>query len=84
MADKVRGGMAKHLLKKAVDGLIPDEIIYRKKMGFGAPMAQWLRGDFGERVENAILSSRLIGARLVRSRTTSAAVRRASHGPARQ
>jgi asparagine synthase (glutamine-hydrolysing) len=60
MRDKVRGGVAKHLLKKAVTGLIPDEIIHRRKMGFGAPMSQWLRGDFGRRVEADLLSSRLL------------------------
>ncbi|HKT10348.1 MAG TPA: asparagine synthase-related protein, partial [Terriglobia bacterium] len=57
---KVRGHTPKYLLKKAVAGLIPDDIIHRKKMGFGAPMSQWLRGDFGRRVESAILGSRLM------------------------
>src|SRR4029077_2888928 len=57
MSHKVRGGVAKHLLKKAVAGLIPDEIIHRRKMGFGAPMSQWLRGSFGESVEHAITDS---------------------------
>ena len=60
MGEKIRGGVAKHLLKKAVTGLIPDEIIHRRKMGFGAPMAQWLRGDFGKRVEGELLGSRLL------------------------
>jgi asparagine synthase (glutamine-hydrolysing) len=59
---KVRNGEPKYLLKKAVEGLIPDEIIYRKKMGFGAPMSEWLRGDFGKRVEADLLKSRLLDA----------------------
>jgi len=57
---KLRTGEAKHLLKKAVEGLIPKEIIYRKKMGFAAPMAEWLRGDFGQQAEQEILSSPLL------------------------
>jgi asparagine synthase (glutamine-hydrolysing) len=57
MDDKVHGGVAKYLLKKAVEGIIPDEIIYRKKMGFGAPMSDWLRGDFGRQVESSIMAS---------------------------
>jgi asparagine synthase (glutamine-hydrolysing) len=57
---KVRGGVAKHLLKQAVSGWIPDEIIKRRKMGFGAPMSQWLRGPFGEQVERTLMSSRLL------------------------
>ena len=57
---KIRNGIPKYLLKKSVEGLIPDQIIYRKKMGFGAPMAQWLRGDFGRQVEAGILGSGLM------------------------
>jgi asparagine synthase (glutamine-hydrolysing) len=60
MSHKVRNGSAKHLLKKAVRGWIPDAIIDRKKMGFGAPMSQWLRGDFGVRVEQRLMSSKLL------------------------
>lgn len=60
MAQKVKGRTAKYLLKKAVEGLIPDEIIYRKKMGFGAPMSQWLKGDFGRYVRERLLSSGLL------------------------
>jgi asparagine synthase (glutamine-hydrolysing) len=60
MQHKVRNGDAKYLLKKAVSGLIPDEIIHRKKMGFGAPMSQWLRGKFGGEAEALILGSPLL------------------------
>jgi asparagine synthase (glutamine-hydrolysing) len=60
MEHKVRGNVAKHILKKAVRGWIPDAIIDRKKMGFGAPMSQWLRGEFGRRVESTLGSSRLM------------------------
>ena len=57
---KTRNGTAKYLLKKAVEGVIPDNVIYRKKMGFGAPMAQWLLGDFGHYVEQTIKCSGLL------------------------
>ena len=57
---KTRNGVAKYLLKKAVEDLIPNNIIYRKKMGFGAPMADWLRGDFGLQAERAVLGSGLL------------------------
>ncbi len=60
MEQKVRGRTAKYLLKKAVEGIIPNEIIYRKKMGFGAPMSQWLKGDFGHYVRDRLLSSGLL------------------------
>jgi asparagine synthase (glutamine-hydrolysing) len=57
---KVKNHTAKYLLKRAVEGLIPDEIIYRKKMGFGAPMSQWLKGDFGHQVQASLLNSGLL------------------------
>ncbi len=42
---KVKGGELKSLLKQSLRGLLPDEILYRKKRGFGAPMGAWLRGQ---------------------------------------
>jgi asparagine synthase (glutamine-hydrolysing) len=55
---KVGDGISKSLLKQAVRGLIPDDIIDRRKMGFGAPMSEWLRGDFGAAVRAEISESR--------------------------
>jgi asparagine synthase (glutamine-hydrolysing) len=56
---KVRDGVGKYLLKKAVDGLLPREIVYRRKQGFGAPMEEWFRGDFGRRAQREIRESSL-------------------------
>jgi len=56
---KVRGGVGKAILKDAMRGLIPDAVIDKPKMGFGAPMAEWLRGDFGHEVERTVLGSEL-------------------------
>jgi asparagine synthase (glutamine-hydrolysing) len=39
---------SKHILKKAVRGLIPDEIIERPKQGFGVPVYEWFFDRFGE------------------------------------
>ena len=57
---KVKNGEAKYLFKKAVTGIIPDSIINRKKMGFNAPMSEWLRGDFGQKVVSSILASNVM------------------------
>jgi len=57
---KTRKGEAKYLLKKAVEDLIPHNVIYRKKMGFGAPMADWLYGEFGKQAEDAVIKSKLL------------------------
>jgi asparagine synthase (glutamine-hydrolysing) len=42
---KMRGSKLKHLLKQALRDTLPDEILYRRKRGFGAPMGAWLRGQ---------------------------------------
>ena len=57
---KIKDGETKYLLKKAMKDLLPDEVLYRKKMGFSAPMAEWLRGEFGKRAEASVLSSPLL------------------------
>jgi asparagine synthase (glutamine-hydrolysing) len=43
-----RGNESKHILKKAVRGLIPDDIIDQRKQGFGVPTHEWFVGRFGE------------------------------------
>ena len=43
-----RGGQSKHILKKAVRNVIPDEVINRPKQGFGVPIRDWFWGPFGE------------------------------------
>lgn len=42
---KFRNGERKYLLKKAVAGMLPAEVIARRKKGFGIPLAKWLRSD---------------------------------------
>jgi asparagine synthase (glutamine-hydrolysing) len=42
---KIRGGHLKHAMKEAVSGLLPPDILERKKRGFGAPMGAWLKKD---------------------------------------
>lgn len=38
---KFKNGQTKYILKKACEGIIPNEVIYRKKMGFAAPIVRW-------------------------------------------
>ncbi|MGJ3258560.1 MAG: asparagine synthase (glutamine-hydrolyzing) [Rhodospirillales bacterium] len=60
---KIDGYKTKNLLKQALRGVIPDEIIDRKKMGFAAPAAEWLREDFGKEAEGMVLGSPLAAAK---------------------
>jgi asparagine synthase (glutamine-hydrolysing) len=58
METKVGDGRPKSLLKDAVRDLLPADIIERPKMGFGAPMVEWLRGDFGRAVDAELQATR--------------------------
>jgi asparagine synthase (glutamine-hydrolysing) len=40
---KLRGWTRKYLLRRALSGLVPEEVLTRRKQGFGIPVAQWLR-----------------------------------------
>lgn len=40
---KLRRGTSKYLLKKAMTGILPDDLIHRKKKGFGIPLTTWLK-----------------------------------------
>ena len=41
---RLRGGTGKWLMKRAMRGTLPDNILYRRKMGFVSPIAAWFRG----------------------------------------
>ena len=40
---KYKDGITKYILKKACEGILPNDVIYRKKVGFGTPAAQWFK-----------------------------------------
>ena len=56
---KIRGQEGKYLLKKAMEPRLPQEILYRPKMGFAVPLARWFRGPLKERVRDAVLGPSL-------------------------
>lgn len=39
---KFRGGTTKYILKKALERVLPRQIVYQKKQGFGVPVGRWL------------------------------------------
>lgn len=51
---KLRWLTSKYILKRAMKGLLPREIIRRRKAGFGAPIRNWLRGDLRPMVEELL------------------------------
>jgi len=56
---KIRGNEGKVLLKKAMEPRLPDDVLYRPKMGFSVPLARWFRGPLKQRVRDAVLGERL-------------------------
>lgn len=54
---KVHKGETKYLLKKVAATHLGRNIVYRKKMGFSAPIDNWLGGSFGEIVNRHIFSN---------------------------
>ena len=51
---KTRQGILKYILKKAVRGVIPDEIIDRKKQGFGVPVYEWFFDRLGNEIRREL------------------------------
>jgi asparagine synthase (glutamine-hydrolysing) len=47
---KTHEGQLKHILKRAVRGVIPDELIDRPKQGFGVPVAEWFFDRLGDKI----------------------------------
>jgi asparagine synthase (glutamine-hydrolysing) len=55
---QMKNGEKKYLLKKAMQGLLPDEILYRAKKGFSVPLHKWFRGDAAPLVQDTLFSQR--------------------------
>ena len=55
---KLRGFTTKRILREAVRGLLPDEILTRKKMGFPVPFGQWTRERWQPVVRDVLLDHR--------------------------
>ena len=51
---KVSHGTGKYLLKKLAERFFPKEFVYRPKMGFGIPMANWMRGPFRSLIDDVL------------------------------
>lgn len=56
---RIRGGEGKYLLKKALEGHLPNEILYRPKMGFVTPISAWFRGPLANHAEALVRKSTL-------------------------
>ncbi len=51
---KIKGLKRKYILKKAVESILPKDVIWRRKAGFGAPIRSWLRGSLRPMVDDLL------------------------------
>ena len=51
---KIKGLKRKFILKKAAESLLPKEVVWRKKAGFGAPIRSWLRGPLKPMIDDLL------------------------------
>lgn len=56
---KLKGREGKYIFKKALEPHLPQDILYREKMGFGVPIKDWFRGPLKQRVQEALLEKGL-------------------------
>src|SRR5262249_14460387 len=54
---RLRDGATKYLFKQAMRGVLPDDIIDRRKHGFAVPLAAWFRGKLSTFARDLLLSS---------------------------
>jgi asparagine synthase (glutamine-hydrolysing) len=56
---KLNGSEGKYVFKKSLESYLPEDILYRKKMGFAVPLASWFRGPLRQRVRESLLGDTL-------------------------
>ncbi len=57
---KMNDGQGKWILKKSLEGLLPEEIIYRKKMGFPVPTGKWFASNLRVQIQERLCESDLL------------------------
>ena len=56
---KTKDGLVKYFFKKAIEGVLPDEIIYRPKQGFRTPVVELFQGALGDWAEPILMETGL-------------------------
>lgn len=59
---KIRNGITKYILRRALNKVLPEEVLYRKdKMGFVTPLEKWFRLDLREHIYGILTSEEFSG-----------------------
>ena len=56
---KLRGQEGKFVFKKSLEPYLPQDVLYRDKMGFGVPLANWFRGPLKGRIRDTLVEGGL-------------------------
>ncbi len=60
-AFKLNDGMGKRIFKRALEPYLSKDILYRPKMGFAVPLAEWFRGPLRDHLRRSLFDGRLAG-----------------------
>jgi asparagine synthase (glutamine-hydrolysing) len=71
---KLRDGLGKHVLKEAMRPYLPREILSRRKMGFGVPLASWFRRELRDFTQDILSDRRTRERGIIRPEATRALV----------
>lgn len=54
---RIANGTTKYILRKAAESFVPDNVLYRKKLGFPVPIRHWLKDEMNSWVKGIIADS---------------------------
>ncbi len=57
---KLKGREGKYIFKKALENYLPNDILYRPKMGFAVPLNSWFKGPLKDKVREALLGETMM------------------------
>ena len=63
---KLRGKTTKFVLREAMKGILPEQILTRSKMGFPVPIGKWFRNEYRYLIDDIVLSERALARGILR------------------
>jgi asparagine synthase (glutamine-hydrolysing) len=57
---KLKGLETKYIFKKAMEGIVPHEILHREKQGFGVPINEWINLQLKDRIHETLSESKTL------------------------
>lgn len=57
---KLEGGNGKAIFKRSLESRLPNDVLYRDKMGFGVPISKWFRGPLKDKLRQRLLQGKMI------------------------